>query len=236
MFHVLDLVTGCTKACPGCDRAVTYHDDVTRRTSRRTVYKSGSRLAFCLLFLSSTINMASLLASATDAAHSAAVSLMSAAEVKPGSTIPISVPVKEEEATKTFTFEGITGKNIFIGVPGAFTGTCSAQVPAYIGAYDKFKAKGINNIYVVAVNDVFTMKAWKEKLASEGTPVHFVADDKGAFVGALGMLFDASELLGAPRSKRFVLITDGDKVTHVAVEPVPSGLTITAAEKILPLL
>lgn len=72
-----------------------------------------------------------------------------------------------------------------IGVPGAFTGTCNAQVPGYIKAYDDFKAKGIKNIYVISVNDVFVMKwviyamlithilivwrAWKERLAPEGT-------------------------------------------------------------------
>ncbi|KAH9916513.1 Redoxin [Fomitopsis serialis] len=166
--------------------------------------------------------MASLLSTATQAAHSAAVSLMTAAE--------------EEEAAKTFTLEGIKGRNVFVGVPGAFTGTCSAQIPGYIKAYDQFKQKGIDNVYVVAVNDVFTLKAWKEQLAPGGTPIHFVADDKGAFVGSLGMLFDASELLGAPRSKRFVLVTEGDTVTHVAVEPVTSQLTICAADKILPLL
>ncbi|CCL98453.1 uncharacterized protein FIBRA_00451 [Fibroporia radiculosa] len=180
--------------------------------------------------------MASILSSATQAAHTAAVSLMSAAEVKPGSTIPTAVPIKEDEARSTFTFAGITGKNVFVGVPGAFTGTCSAQIPGYIKAYEQFKRRGVNNIYVVAVNDVFTLKAWKEQLASDGTPIHFIADDKGAFVGAMGLLFDASEVLGAPRAKRFVLITEGENITHVAIEPVTSELTITAADKILPLL
>ncbi|KAI0349841.1 Redoxin [Trametes cingulata] len=180
--------------------------------------------------------MASLLAGATKTAHSLATSLLSAAEAKVGSTIPLKVPVKEDDPQKTFTFEGIKGKNIFVGVPGAFTGTCTAQVPGYIKAYDQFKAKGIENIYVVAVNDVFVMKAWKEQLAPEGTPVHFISDDQGAFVGALGMLFDASPLLGAPRSKRFVAVTEDDTITHIAVEPNPAELTVTAAEKILPWL
>ncbi|KZT01681.1 Redoxin [Laetiporus sulphureus 93-53] len=181
--------------------------------------------------------MASLLSSATEMAHHAAVSLLSSSEVKVGSTIPTSVPVKENEADKTFTFKGISGKNLFIGVPGAFTGTCSAQIPGYIRHYDKFKEKGIDNIYVVAVNDVFVLKAWKDSMTDgAGTPIHFIADDKGAFVGALGMLFDATERLGAPRSKRFVLVTEGDTITELAVEPVTSGLTVTAADKILPLL
>ncbi|KAI8977861.1 Redoxin [Trametes punicea] len=180
--------------------------------------------------------MASVLAGATKTAHHLATSLLSAAEAKVGSSIPLQVPVKEDDAEKTFTFEGIKGKNIFVGVPGAFTGTCTAQVPGYINAYEQFKEKGVENIYVVAVNDVFVMKAWKQQLAPGGTPVHFIADDQGAFVGALGMLFDASELLGAPRSKRFVAVTEGDTITHIAVEPDPAELTVTAAEKILPWL
>ena len=127
--------------------------------------------------------MASILASATEAAHSAAASLLSAAQVKVGSTIPTSVSIKEDNPEQGFTFEGkLTGKNIIVrisslpvrfesaltrchlvcvlqvGVPGAFTAPCSAQVPGYINSYDQFKAKGVNNIYVVAVNDVFVTK------------------------------------------------------------------------------
>ena len=45
-----------------------------------------------------------------------------------------------------------------LGVPGAFTGTCNAQIPGYIRNYDDFKAKGIKNIYVISVNDVFVAK------------------------------------------------------------------------------
>ena len=58
--------------------------------------------------------MASLLSGATKTAHSLATSLLSAAEAKVGSTIPLKVPVKEDAADKTFTFEGIKGKNVFV--------------------------------------------------------------------------------------------------------------------------
>jgi len=78
-----------------------------------------------------------------------------------------------------------------IGVPGAFTTPCNAHIPGYIENYDKFKAKGVNEIYVFAVNDNFVTKyvlrilvfssttnltlsrAWKEKLAPEGTRAPF---------------------------------------------------------------
>ncbi|KAI0739506.1 Redoxin [Daedaleopsis nitida] len=180
--------------------------------------------------------MASLLSTATKTAHSVATSLLSASEAKVGSTLPLKVPVKEDSPGQTTTFEGIKGKNVFVGVPGAFTGTCSMQVPGYIKAYEEFKAKGVDNIYIVAVNDAFVTKAWKEQLAPEGTPIHFIADDQGAFTGALGMLFDASGLLGAPRSKRYVAVTEGDTIVHIAVESIPSEVTVTAADKILPWL
>ncbi|KAI0791377.1 Redoxin [Abortiporus biennis] len=179
--------------------------------------------------------MASILASATKAAHSTVTSLLEASQVTPGSTIP-TAEVKENAPDKAFTFEGITGKNVFIGVPGAFTTPCNGHIPPYIQSCGKFKEKGVKDIYVVAVNDAFVTQAWKKELAPDGTEIRFIADDTGAFIGALGMLFDASSLLGAPRSKRFVIITEGDKITHVAVEPEPAKVTVTGADKILALL
>lgn len=67
-----------------------------------------------LIILSST--MASILASATQAAHSAAASLLSAVQIKPGSTIPTSVSVKEDSPEHGFTLEGLTGKNVFVRI------------------------------------------------------------------------------------------------------------------------
>ncbi|KAF8452118.1 Redoxin-domain-containing protein [Boletus edulis BED1] len=101
---------------------------------------------------------------------------------------------------KGFTLD-LSGKNIILGAPGAFTPPCSSQVPQYIKDYDKYKAKGIKDIYDIAVNDAFVTKAWKEKLAPQGTGVRFIADDKGELMSSLGLIFDASGLLGSPRSK-----------------------------------
>ncbi|KAK2459843.1 hypothetical protein APHAL10511_008164 [Amanita phalloides] len=130
--------------------------------------------------------MTSVLSTATHTAHSLAASLLSTAQVKPGSTLP-AVEVKENSAEHAAPLS-LKGKNIIVGLPGAFTETCTnAHVPAYIANYEKFKAKGINDIYIVSVNDLFVMQAWKKSLASEGTAVHFVADDDGTFTGALGI-------------------------------------------------
>ncbi|KAK0489787.1 hypothetical protein EDD18DRAFT_1466036 [Armillaria luteobubalina] len=67
--------------------------------------------------------------------------------------------------------------------------------------YSSDDAKGVTGVYVVIVNDQFVMDAWKEKLAPKGTPIHFLADDQGEFAGATGLIFDATSLLGGPRSK-----------------------------------
>lgn len=69
--------------------------------------------------------------------------------------------------------------DILVGVPGAFTPPCSSQVPGYGQQADQFAAKGVKGIYIVAINDAFTTKAWKEKLGINHPIVHFIADDTG---------------------------------------------------------
>lgn len=68
------------------------------------------------------------------------------------------------------------------------------------------------------------------------TSVHFIADDKGAFITKLGLVFDASALFGGPRSKRFAIIATGGKVENVIIEENPGALSATAAEAVLALL
>ncbi|ETW76481.1 atypical 2-cysteine peroxiredoxin [Heterobasidion irregulare TC 32-1] len=161
-------------------------------------------------------------------------SLLTKAQVTPGEKIP-TLTVKETNPGETITLD-LKGKNIIIGVPGAFTPPCSSQVPGYIEKYDEFKAKGVNNIYVVAVNDAFVTKAWKEKLAPNGTSVRFIGDDQGLLVGSLGLLQDATGLLGNPRSKRFAIVADEGAVSSLTIEEDSSTVVSTAADKILAVL
>ncbi|EJD00450.1 Redoxin [Fomitiporia mediterranea MF3/22] len=185
--------------------------------------------------------MASIITSAADAAHSAAVNLLSAAQVTVGASIHDKASGKKVKASGNpteaidFSEKLKEGRVVVVGVPGAFTPSCNNQAPGYISNAAAFIAKGITAIYIVAVNDAFVVQAWKEKLTEgKDTPaVHFIADDKGEFVSSLGLVFDASPLLGGPRSKRFVLVADQGKVTHVAVEPSPADVTITRAETFL---
>ncbi|KAK0234872.1 hypothetical protein EDD85DRAFT_1025618 [Armillaria nabsnona] len=78
-------------------------------------------------------------------------------------------------------------------------------IPGYIDNYEAFKSKGVTGIYVVAVNVQFVMK-------EIGTPIHFLADDQGEFAGATGLIFNATPLLGGPRSKRYVMIVKNHEV------------------------
>ncbi|KAL5522118.1 hypothetical protein ACEPAF_1975 [Sanghuangporus sanghuang] len=184
--------------------------------------------------------LSSTLSSTAQAAHAAATSLLAANQIAIGASLLETAQGKKvkpsggADQSLEFSEKLASGKVVIVGVPGAFTPPCSSQVPGYLAKAEEFFAKGISAIYIVAVNDAFVVQAWKEKLTEgKDTRVQFIADDQGTFVGSLGLLFDASPLLGGPRSKRFVIVADNGKVTHVAVEQDPPEITVTKAEAIL---
>ncbi|KZV65729.1 Redoxin [Peniophora sp. CONT] len=180
--------------------------------------------------------MASLVSTAAKAAHSTAASLLSRAPIKPGDKLPLTTTVKAAGAPRDAITLASTGKTIIVGVFGAFTPPCSGQAPGYIEKYEEFKARGVSDIYIVTVNDAFVVGAWAKTLAPTDTPVKFIADDSGAFVSGLGLVQDSQELVGGPRSKRFVIIANGDVVETVIVEDDTSKVTTTAADHVLTLL
>ncbi|KAG1818088.1 Redoxin-domain-containing protein [Suillus subaureus] len=167
--------------------------------------------------------MASILTNVAQAAHSAAAAVLSAAQIEVGEPIPQKL-VKEEDPERSTTLD-LSGKNIILGVPGAFTPPCSSQVPQYIADYDKFKAKGVKTSMLLL--------AWKEKLAPQGTGVRFIADDKGEFTSSVGLLFDAPGLLASPRSKRYVIVAQDGNADFIAVEEQPANITSTAANVVI---
>lgn len=121
---------------------------------------------------------------------------------------------------------------MLVGLPAAFTTPCGSQVPGYVENEKAFAEKGYKSIYVVSVNDAFVTTAWKESIA-KSSGLHFVADATGHFTNAMGMLFDASGLLGNHRSKRYVALVDDAKVTSLVVEDEAPNVTITKADKVL---
>ncbi|PFH59723.1 hypothetical protein XA68_11959 [Ophiocordyceps unilateralis] len=119
-----------------------------------------------------------------------------------------------------------------IGVPGAFTGTCSSKhIPSYIN-HPKLKQAG--RVFVVSVNDPFVMKAWREQMDPAGeSSIRFIADPTAGFTKALDLGFDGANIFGGIRSKRYALKIDGGKVTKAHIEPEVSSADVTMADKVL---
>ncbi|KAL4292032.1 hypothetical protein GQ457_14G013240 [Hibiscus cannabinus] len=126
------------------------------------------------------------------------------------------------------------GKKVVIfGLPGAYTGVCSQQhVPSYTKNIDKFKAKGIDSVICVAVNDPFVMNAWAEKLKAKDA-IEFYGDFDGSFHKSLELGKDLSAALLGPRSERWSAYVVDGKVKAFNVEGAPSDFKVSGAEVIL---
>ncbi len=123
-------------------------------------------------------------------------------------------------------------KVVLFGVPGAFTPTCNDDhLPGYLTHAAAFKAKGVERVVCMAVNDPFVMAAWGTA-AGVGDAVFLLPDGSGAFTKALGLEFDLTELGLGVRCKRFAMIIDGGVVRHLAVEDGP-GVSVSGAEQTL---
>lgn len=130
-----------------------------------------------------------------------------------GSKVPATPLARMgKEGTEEVNLDKLSvGKRVVVfAVPGAFTPTCSKQhLPGYLEHADAFRAKGIDTIACVSVNDAFVMRAWGEK-ANAGDNVLLLADGNGDFTKAMGMELDGSAFGLGSRSKRYsMLIEDG---------------------------
>jgi glutaredoxin/glutathione-dependent peroxiredoxin len=147
--------------------------------------------------------------------------------------VKLRIMTAEGPAAKS-TSELFGGKKVALfGVPGAFTGTCSnAHLPGFLKQADALKAKGIDQIVVTAVNDVFVMEAWKRASGAEGK-IEFVADGNGEFATALGLTFDASGFGLGTRSKRYSMLIEDGVVKRLNVEESPGKVDVSSAEALL---
>lgn len=124
------------------------------------------------------------------------------------------------------------GKTIAIfGLPGAFTPTCSAQhLPGYIQLADQLKAKGVDEIWCISVNDAFVMGAWGRDQKATGI-VRMMADGSAAYTKALGLEFDLVAKGFGVRSKRYSMLVQDGVVKQLNVES--GGFDVSSAETLL---
>ena len=155
--------------------------------------------------------------------------------IKVGDSIPSMKLMQgtSEGPKEISTDEIFKGKKVVLfAVPGAFTPTCSAKhLPGFVQNATAFKAKGVDSIVCLAVNDAFVMGAWGK---DQGTAdnVIMLADGSAAFTKALGLELDLLARGMGVRSQRFALVAVDGKVTHLAVEP-PGGFDVSKAESLL---
>ena len=119
-----------------------------------------------------------------------------------------------------FKVEDLTrGKKVVIfGLPGAFTPTCSAKhVPSYLANYDKLKAKGVDDILCMSVNDAFVMGAWARD-QNAGGKVRMMADGSADFTKALGLVLDLTGKGMGVRCQRFSMLVDNGVVKTLTIE------------------
>ena len=131
------------------------------------------------------------------------------------------------------TDELFSGKKVVLfSVPGAFTPTCSAKhLPGYLELADQLKAKGVDTIACIAVNDTFVMGAWGKHAGAEGK-VLMLADGNCAYTKALGLELDASGFGMGTRGQRCAIVVDNGVVSHLFVEA-PMEFKVSAAEHVL---
>ncbi|MFG5381561.1 MULTISPECIES: peroxiredoxin [unclassified Yoonia] len=125
-------------------------------------------------------------------------------------------------------------KVVIFGLPGAYTGTCStAHVPSFMITHDDFKAKGVDEIICVAVNDPFVMKAWGDSTKANDVGITMLADAESSFTTAIGMNFSAPPVGFVNRSKRYSMLVENGEVKILNAESNPGECEISAGETLL---
>ncbi|MGD9952780.1 MAG: peroxiredoxin [Burkholderiales bacterium] len=134
-------------------------------------------------------------------------------------------PVEVAEAAK--------GKRIAVfGLPGAYTPTCSAKhVPGYLANFDKLKAKKVDEIWCVAVNDAFVMAHWGRDQKALGR-IRFLGDGSAQWTRALGLEIDRTNAGMGVRMQRFSMLVDDGVVKQLNVEA-PGKFEVSDADTLL---
>ena len=155
--------------------------------------------------------------------------------IKVGDAIPhAKLTAATPDGPKEVTTEEVFGgkKVILFAVPGAFTPTCSAKhLPGYLQNVEALKAKGVDTVACLAVNDAFVLGAWAKEQEVDGR-ILMLADGSASFTKALGLELDLTARGLGVRSQRYAMVVDDGKVTSLNIEP-PGGFEVSKAETVL---
>ncbi|HYZ97755.1 MAG TPA: peroxiredoxin [Acidimicrobiales bacterium] len=125
-----------------------------------------------------------------------------------------------------------TGKVVLFAVPGAFTPTCSDHhLPGFVLRAADIKAKGVDRIACIAVNDAFVMGAWGQA-QDTGDKITMLGDGNGDFTAEVGLQMDGRGFGLGTRSQRYAAIIEDGVVTELMVEPGP-GVSVSSADSVL---
>lgn len=154
--------------------------------------------------------------------------------IKAGDRIPTAtLRVMGADGPQTVSTDDLfKGRVVLFSVPGAFTPTCNAKhLPGFVQHADAIRARGVDRIVCLAVNDVFVMSAWG-KAGNVGDRIVMAADGNGEFTKALGLTLDATGFGMGLRGQRFALVAENGLVRQVNVEA-PGEFKVSAAEYVL---
>ena len=127
-------------------------------------------------------------------------------------------------------------KVVLFALPGAFTPTCHAKhLPGYLQHHDAIKAKGVDTIACVVVNDPFVLDAWG-KAQGVDDRVKLLSDGNATFTKEIGLSFDGSMAGLGTRSRRYAMVIEDGMVDFLAVEDAPPMMEVTSAEAVLAIL
>ncbi len=155
--------------------------------------------------------------------------------IKVGDTLPemklvTAGPDGPKDESTSSLFGGKTV--VLFATPGAFTPTCSAKhLPGFVERSEEFKAKNVDSVVCLSVNDPFVMAAWGKDQGVDGKVV-MLADGSGALTKAMGLELDLTARGLGTRSQRFALVAKDKVVTHLAIEA-PGDFDVSRAETVL---
>ncbi len=149
----------------------------------------------------------------------------------PQATFVVMTGSGPAEKTTDDVFKG--RKVALFAVPGAFTPTCHANhLPGFLANADKLRAKGVDAIACVAVNDIFVMDAWSKATGAQGT-IEFLADGSAAFAKAIGLELDNTARGMGIRSQRYAMLVDDGVVKILNLGDAPGKAEIAGADALL---